>query len=116
MAKFTIDVLCGPIWNNDDAKKKCPIICATYNGQWNGQWKTIVEGKMSVCGCTMDTEHPGTQKLKLNILAGPIWNNDDAKEKCPIICAAHGGKWTGAWHTPDETWGTMSVCECEFTF
>ena len=47
MSTFTIDIPVGPIWNNDDAKEKCPIACASYNGQWNGQWTTVVEGKMS---------------------------------------------------------------------
>ncbi len=49
---FTVDVPAGPIWNNEDAQEKGPVVAASYNGQWNGQWKTIVEGSMSVIGCT----------------------------------------------------------------
>jgi FtsP/CotA-like multicopper oxidase with cupredoxin domain len=45
------DVNAGPIWNNDDAKTKCPGVCQGTKGVWNGQWKTTVEGQMSVCGC-----------------------------------------------------------------
>lgn len=45
------DVNAGPIFNNNDAKAKCPTVCAKTSTTWNGQWKTTVEGKMSVCGC-----------------------------------------------------------------
>lgn len=44
------DVAAGPIWNNNDAQVKCPKVCKNKNG-WNGQWKTTVQGVMSVCGC-----------------------------------------------------------------
>jgi hypothetical protein len=47
-----MDVPAGPIWSNDDAQAKCPAICASYGGTWNGQWKTVIEGKLSVAGCT----------------------------------------------------------------
>ena len=90
MSKFTTDVPAGPIWNNDDAKEKCPTACASHLGEWNGQWTTVVEGKMSVCGCTRPVKHQGASEFTIDIPAGPIWNNDDAKEKCPIICAAAG--------------------------
>jgi FtsP/CotA-like multicopper oxidase with cupredoxin domain len=46
------DVDAGPIWNNDDAKLKCPGVCQKAKGVWNGNWKTTVPGQMSVCGCT----------------------------------------------------------------
>ena len=52
MSTFTIDIPVGPIFNNDDAKVKAPIACAAHLGKWNGQWKTVVEGHMSVFGCT----------------------------------------------------------------
>jgi len=46
------DALAGPIWDNEDAKKKCPAVCLkASNASWNGQWTTIEEGVMSVCGC-----------------------------------------------------------------
>jgi hypothetical protein len=44
------DVKAGPIWNNEDAKVKCPVAAAAVGGQWNGQWRTTVSGKESVCG------------------------------------------------------------------
>lgn len=52
-AQFTIDVPAGPIYDNDDAQVKCPIVCASAGGTWNGHWTTVVEGEMSVCGCTL---------------------------------------------------------------
>jgi hypothetical protein len=43
------DVEAGPIWDNDFAARRCPQVCAP--GRWNGQWRTTVPGRMSVCGC-----------------------------------------------------------------
>lgn len=39
----------GPIWNQADAGKKCPVVAATHQAKWTGQWWTTVQGKMSVC-------------------------------------------------------------------
>lgn len=114
MAKFTVDVPCGPIWNNEDAQKKCPIVCAARMGKWNGQWKTVVPNEMSVCGCEYDTEKSDSSVFEIDVVAGPIWSNEDAQVKCPIICASYGGEWTGSWHTPKESWGKMSLCKCRF--
>ena len=75
----------------------------------------IVDGEMSVCGCELDTE-AGTNEIIVDVVAGPIWSDDDAKVKCPIVCASYGGEWTGNWVTPQETWGKMSKCECKFKF
>ncbi len=44
------DVKAGPIWNNEDAQVKCPVAAAAVGGEWNGQWRTTVWGKESVCG------------------------------------------------------------------
>ncbi len=43
------DVKAGPIWNNDDAKVKCPEVADRVGGQWNGGWHTTIEGQESVC-------------------------------------------------------------------
>ncbi|MCB9638929.1 MAG: mannan-binding lectin [Myxococcales bacterium] len=45
------DFNAGPIWSNSDAKRKCPRVCAAHRYKWNGQWRTTIRGKMSVCGC-----------------------------------------------------------------
>jgi hypothetical protein len=115
MSTFTTDIPVGPIWNQVDAEKKCPIACAAHLGKWNGQWNTVIPGQMSVCGCIFEFPVCGCSKLTIDVLAGPIWNQDDAKEKCPIVCASYGGEWNGQWTTPDETFGKMSVCGCIFT-
>jgi len=53
VANSSWDVNAGPIWNNDDAKAKCPGVCQNaHGGVWNNQWVTTIPGKMSVCGCT----------------------------------------------------------------
>lgn len=39
----------GPIWNQQDAQRKCPAVAASQGGEWTGQWRTTVQGKMSVC-------------------------------------------------------------------
>lgn len=50
---FARDVKAGPIFSNDQAKTICPGVCNTLGAQWkwNGQWRTTVQGKQSVCGC-----------------------------------------------------------------
>ena len=47
------DVEAGPIWNNSDARHKCPSVCSKAGGKWNGQWTTTEPGQMSVCGCVV---------------------------------------------------------------
>lgn len=44
----------GPIWNNQDAKRKCPALCSADDRVWTGHWWTTVPGRMSVCQCTTD--------------------------------------------------------------
>lgn len=44
------EVEAGPLWNQRDAEGKCPRVCAP--GAWNGQWRTTVPNRMSVCACT----------------------------------------------------------------
>lgn len=56
MSKYTIDIPAGPIRNQNDAETKCPIVCAAHSGKWNGQWKTVVDNKMSVCGCELEIQ------------------------------------------------------------
>ncbi|MEM9926143.1 MAG: mannan-binding lectin [Cyanobacteria bacterium P01_D01_bin.50] len=103
---FAADVKAGPIWNNNDANTKCPVAAAAYDTDWNGQWVTTVSGEMSVCG----TQLSSLPKIKLpaDVKAGPIWNNDDAKTKCPVAAYAAGGDWNGNWVTTVP--GRMSVC------
>lgn len=55
--QFTIDIPAGPIFDNDDAQVKCPIVCASRGGTWNGQGTAVVEDAMSVCGCTFTVSY-----------------------------------------------------------
>ena len=45
----TISVEAGPIWSQSDAEQKCPQVAKENRGTWNGQWRTTVPGRMSVC-------------------------------------------------------------------
>jgi len=49
-----MSVSAGPIWNNADAKSKCPGVCQNVTrgrSMWNGQWNTVASGSNSVCQC-----------------------------------------------------------------
>lgn len=100
-ADTTQDVNAGPIWNQGDAQVKCPVAAEATGGKWNGQWRTTVEGHMSVCGITHRT-------VTVDIPAGPIWDNDDAQDKCPVAAIAAHGNWNGQWRTTEDD--NMSVC------
>jgi len=39
----------GPIWNQQDARVKCPVVAYAVDGRWTGQWRTTRQGRMSVC-------------------------------------------------------------------
>lgn len=112
MATFTIDVPAGPLFNQEDAEAKCPQACAAHLGEWNGQWTTVVEGEMSVCGCVVAVDGGGNAEFTIDIPAGPLWNQADAEQKAPIACASYGGTWNGQWRTVVE--GRMSVAGCTF--
>lgn len=114
MAKFTVSIPAGPIWDNGDAKVKGPIVAAAHNGNFNGQWRTVVDGMMSTVDVELDSTLAGSTEYTMDVLAGPIWNNDDAKVKCPVVCASYGGEWNGQWTT--VVTGKMSVCGCKFKF
>jgi hypothetical protein len=110
---FTVSVPAGPIWSNDDAQTKAPIVAAAHGGKWNGQWRTVVDGVMS----TVDVEFPapaGGTSFTMDVPAGPIWNNDDAQVKGPVVAASYNGTWNGQWTTTVE--GQMSVIGVTFNW
>jgi FtsP/CotA-like multicopper oxidase with cupredoxin domain len=45
-----------------------------------------------------------------NLAAGPIWDNNDAQQKCPQVCTARDTTWNGQWVTTQP--GQRSVCNC----
>lgn len=113
---FTVSIPAGPIWNNDDAQTKGPIVAAAHGGNWNGQWRTVVEGVMS----TVDIELPapagggGGTSFTLSVPAGPIWSNEDAQVKGPVVAASYNGQWNGQWRTIIE--GQMSTIDVTFNW
>ena len=114
MDSFCISIPAGPLWSHEDAKKRAPFICAAHGGRFTGKWITTIPGRMSVVECELPFPQAGEVSFKLDVPAGPLWNDQDAKEKCEAICASYGGKWTGKWVTIVP--GKMSVCECEFNW
>jgi len=96
----TTDRPAGPIWNNDDAKVKCPIACRADNATWNGQWKTTIPGKLSVCGCQTTSDdvairhrfddYTGAYVIHCHFLGhedrGMMWN-------VQTVCPAGGNVW-----------------------
>jgi hypothetical protein len=103
----TISVEAGAIWNQADAQRKCPEVATANGGTWNGQWRTTVPGRMSVCELRLP---PSNGRYVVEVIeAGPIWSQSDAEKKCPEVAKAHGATWTGQWRT--TVLGRMSVCE-----
>jgi hypothetical protein len=106
----TIAVEAGPIWSQSDARTKCPEVAKANGGVWNGQWRTTVPGRMSVCELSFPSSN--RKYVVEPIEAGPIWNQSDAEKKCPNVAKTNGGAWTGQWRTTVP--GSMSVCEIRF--
>jgi hypothetical protein len=102
-----VAVEAGPIWSQADAERKCPQVAKANGGVWDGQWRTTVPGKMSVCEVRLPPSN-GEYVVEA-IEAGPIWNQADAEKKCPEVARANGGVWNGRWRTTVP--GRMSVCE-----
>jgi hypothetical protein len=90
------------------------VIAAAHFGKFTGQWSTVVPSAMSVVEIELPSKPTGTVTHTMDVPAGPIWSNDDAKAKCPAICASYGGTWNGQWTTVVA--GKMSVAGCIFTF
>jgi hypothetical protein len=43
------DIEVGPIWNQSDAERKCRDKARDMRGEWTGNWRTTVQGRMSTC-------------------------------------------------------------------
>lgn len=56
--------------------------------------------------------HASAIRVKFDVNAGPIYNNDQAKQVCPGVCQnLHtGATWSGQWRTTVP--GKNSVCGC----
>src|SRR5262249_41494398 len=111
-AKFKASIPAGPLFSNDQAQKLGPAIAAAHFGTFTGQWTTVVPGLASVIEVEFSVPSAGTTEHTMDVPAGPIWNDDDAKLKCPSICASYGGTWNGQWATVVP--GKLSVAGCTF--
>lgn len=49
----TREIEVGPLWNQRDAETKCRNKAQELRGEWTGQWRTTVQGRMSVCEIRM---------------------------------------------------------------
>lgn len=102
------DINAGPIWSDQDARNKCPSVCAGAGGAWNGSWHTTVPGRMSVCSCRFGGGSGRREGRSFD--AGPIWSDLQAKSVCPAVCTSHNRRWQGEWRTTVP--GRMSECTC----
>jgi len=109
------------IWNHRDAETKCSALCKKNNkGIYTGVWSygTSGVGNSAMCECKYEQE---TQKAFFGCPLDDkgtqgcfIWNNQEAKDRCPDFCNTYTphkmGNWTGDWkNTSPQT----SACECE---
>jgi hypothetical protein len=107
MATYKVNIPAGPLFSNDEAQKLGPRIAAAHQGRFTGQWTTVVQGLMSVVEVELPVEHVGSNEFKTNVLAGPLFSNEEAQAIGPNIAASYGAQFTGEWTT--ITPGVMSV-------
>lgn len=114
MATFKVNIPAGPIWNDEDAKEKAPKVAAAHQGTWTGVWKTLVENEMSVVEVELNVKNTGSNEFTTDVIAGPLWSNDEAQKIGPVIAASYGAEFTGQWKTIVEN--VMSVIQIKYTF
>ncbi|MFK7905612.1 MAG: mannan-binding protein [Chitinophagales bacterium] len=114
MSTFKVFIPAGPLWSGTDAEAKAPKVAAAHQGTWTKNWKTVVEGEMSVVEVELNCKNTGSHEYLTHVLAGPLWSNDEAQEIGPAIAASYGAEFTGKWKTIVE--GVMSIIEIKYTF
>ncbi|MBY0574972.1 MAG: mannan-binding lectin, partial [Undibacterium sp.] len=67
---------------------------------------TICNGQLIQNGNSMSIQ----ENIYQDVNAGPIWNNQDAQQKCPQVCSNVSLQWSGQWQTPPGS--SNSVCGC----
>src|ERR1700756_3731486 len=93
MATFKVDIPAGPLWSNEEAQELGPSIARAHFGTFTGQWTTVIPNEMSVVQVEFQVPQTGPTEYTMDVPAGPIWSNDDAKKRLPSICASYGGQW-----------------------
>lgn len=114
MSTFKVNIPAGPLWSDEEAQQLGPLIAAAHQGRFTGQWSTVVPNEMSVVEVELPTHHIGSNTFTTDVLAGPIWGNDEAQKIGPNIAASYGATFTGHWRTIAE--GAMSVIQIEYRF
>ena len=119
----------GPIWDQDHANRKCPLIAKNNKGQWTGNWRKVDANNMSVCQIRVNTAtgaatpavESETTYVPLpaapasnvrEVFAGPIWDQKQANSKCQLIAANNKGVWTGKWRKTGPNHN--SLCSVRF--
>lgn len=101
----TVSIQADGIYGDAQADGVC--LDAADGARWNGQWTTTEWGRMSVCGCTVES---GSARTTFDVEAGPIWDNGHAQQVCPQVC--NTPQWTGA-YSPDTAYAA-STCELSY--
>lgn len=114
MAKYFVSVPPCPIWDDADGKLKSTIVANTNSDKFNRYCRTPIWNELSTDDVVLDSQYCRTSGYTMDVITGPISNNDDALIKCPAVCASYGGEWNGQWKTVVE--GKMSICGCKFRF
>jgi len=121
----------GPIWDQNQANTKCPLIASKNNGVWTGNWRKVGANNQSVCqirveadGSAANSADSDTTYVPLpkkpapaannvrEIFAGPIWDQAQAEKKCPLIASKNKGVWTGKWRKTGPNHN--SLCSVRF--
>lgn len=114
MATFKVNIPAGPLWSNEEAQELGPKIAAAHQGKFTGQWTTVIPSKMSVVEVELPAKPTGKNEFKTNVLAGPLFSNDEAQKVGKNIAESYGAEFTGQWNTITE--GVMSVIEIKYTY
>ena len=114
MTTYKMSIATGPIWNQQDAEEKAPIIAAAHRGKWTGNWESTVEGVTSMIEIEIDSAFKGLHSFTTKVPAGPIKDDKQAQNYGDSIAASYGGEFTGQWKTLIE--GKMSVIEIRYWF
>jgi len=125
------EVNAGPIWDQNQANTKCPLIASKNNGDWTGNWRKVGSNNVSVCQIRVDTAgkspvvksqttyvplpkpKPAAPASNVReIFAGPIWDQAQANQKCQLVAANNKGVWTGKWRKTGPNHN--SLCSVRF--
>lgn len=97
----------GAIGSSSEAERVCRAACGGF--EWDGNWRTAGAGAETECSCTARRSSINPRGRATEIEAGPIWDDNDAADKCPRVCGAVNW-WNGQWRSTQG--GNQAVCGC----